>query len=148
MGEKKKSVSERCRDAYGQVVFTRAELRAGGASSRDITVAVQSGHLIRLRRDRYARPAVADDVAEAVRIGGVLSCLSLLKSIGVFVLACSKLHVHVQIGTSRTRPPKARSTHLHWNAAFGGGTRHAAGLHDAVREAIYCQAPVKPLGVV
>lgn len=141
MGEKKPSVLTRCREAYTPVVFTRADLRAAGYSGNGITAAVRSGQLIRLRRDRYVRPDVADDVAEAVRIGGVLSCVSWLKTFGVFVLSCTQLHVHVQPGTSRLRPPKSRSTNLHWNAAFGGASLHAAGLQDAVREAITCQTP-------
>lgn len=141
MGEKQKTVVERCRDAYRQVVFTRADLKAAGYSGRDITAAVQAGRLKRLRRDRYALASIADDAAEAVRIGGVLSCLSLLKSMGVFVLDCAQLHVHVPTGTSRTRKPKTESTKVHWNSAFGGMTKHAAGLHDAVRETIRCQTP-------
>lgn len=141
MREKQKSVAQRCREAYDQVVFTRAELRESGSSGRDITAGVRSGHLRRLRRDRYARATIDDDVAEAVRIGGRISCLSLLKSMGIFVLTCTDLHVQITPGASRIRAPRSESTHLHWNASFEGRAAHAAHLYDAVRQAIRCQVP-------
>lgn len=141
MVEKQKSVAERCRDAYTQVVFTRAELRETWSSGRDITDAVRSGRLRRLRRNQYARATIDDDVAEAVRIGGRISCLSLLKSMGIFVLACANLHVQIVPGTSRIRVPRLETTRLHWNSTFGNRAAHAAHLHDAVRQSILCQAP-------
>ncbi|GGD68157.1 endonuclease domain-containing protein [Microbacterium murale] len=109
-------------------------------SGRDITEAVRSGHLLRLRRDRYARVPIDEDVAEAVRVGGHLSCLSLLKSMGIFVLVCTGLHVQITQGTSRIRKPKFRTTRLHWNPVRECETIHAAHLHDALRQAIRCQS--------
>lgn len=141
MSDKQKSVAERCRDAYSQVVFTRAELLETGSSGRDITAAVRSGHLVRLRRDRYARLTIDDDVVEAVRIGGYLSCLSLLKSMGIFVLTCAGLHVQIVPGTSRIRKPRLKTTSLHWKATRERESNHAAHLHDAVGQAIRCQVP-------
>lgn len=124
-------------------MFTRAELIEAGSCARDITAAVRSGSLRRLRRDRYALASIDDDVAEAVRIGGQLSCLSLLRSIGAFVLSNSHLHVHVEAGTSRIRAPKNETTTLHWNSSLDDVViaQHAASLLDAVRQAICCQEP-------
>ncbi|WP_152545442.1 hypothetical protein [Microbacterium sp. CH12i] len=73
--------------------------------------------------------------------------MSLLKAIGIFVLACPHLHVHIDRGTSRIRAPKNDATKLHWNAALdadstlGAETMHAVALQVAVREAVRCQSP-------
>lgn len=88
---------------YAPCVFTRAELRDHGLSGRSITRAVRDGTLLRLRNDRYARPGVDGDIAEAVRIGGRLTCLSLLVALGVFVHRRAGLHVQVVPNASRLR---------------------------------------------
>lgn len=109
---------------------------------RDITNAVRAGNLRRLRRDHYAAADINDEVAEAVRIGGRLSCLSLLKMIGVFVLRCTSLHVHVRPGTSRTRKPESDRTVVHWDAWSGHESpMHVVMLLDAARHAVRCQEP-------
>lgn len=139
---KKKTVQARRTETYATVVRTRSELLSSGMSPKDITSAVRAGVLMRLRRDRYAAVDVDDDVAEAVRIGGRLSCLSLLKAIGVFVLRCDSLHVHVRPGTSRIRRPLSTDTVLHWDVWSGReGSLHVVALLDAIRHSVRCQVP-------
>lgn len=111
-------------------------------SGRQITAAVNSGILTRVRRDRYAVPNTSGDVIEAVRIGGRLSCLSLLRTMGVFVHRCDVLHVHAVPGTSRIRTPRDDQTKLHWHAQIGDDRAlHAAPLLDAVAQSVRCQQP-------
>lgn len=142
MPPKSKSVAQRVADTYDRTVFTRADLRVVGMSGREITDAVRRGHLIRVRRDRYLRTSANPEVIEAVRIGGRLSCLSLLKTLGVFVHRCSKTHVFVEPGTSRIRPGDPQHVVVHWNAvADAEAPLHAASLMDAVRQSMRCQAP-------
>lgn len=142
MEKREKTVRQRAADAYSLRVYSRADLLATGMSSRDITDAVRSGRLLRIRRDRYGDDDLPDDVIEAVRIGGRLSCLSLLKSIGVFVLSCTALHVHVRPGSSRLREPRAEGTVLHWDTWSGVyGTLHSVVLLDAIRHSLRCQTP-------
>lgn len=142
MKQREISVRERAEKAYAATVLSRAELLESGMSPRDITESVRGGSLRRLRRDRYAAADVSDDVAEAVRIGGRLSCLSLLKLIGVFVLNCTSLHVHVRPGTSRTRKPVNEATIVHWDTWSGQNSPfHAVALLDAARQAVRCQKP-------
>lgn len=127
---------------YTPCVFSRSELRAQGLSGRSITRAVEAGVLLRLRRDRYAHPDVAPDVAEAVRIGGRLSCLSLLVAIGIFVHRSSGLHVQLAPDASRVRSPGSARTRLHWSAPSPlGAPLHAAAFDDVVRHAVRCQTP-------
>ncbi len=67
-------------------IVRRAELRALGYSRYAIAEAVASGQLIRARRDHYVLGSAPRPIVEAVRVGGQLSCLSLLSLLGVFVL--------------------------------------------------------------
>lgn len=137
-----RTVSERAAALYRSIVLDRAELLARGMTGRAITRAIDAGHLRRLRRDRYAIEPVDPDIAEAVRIGGRLSCISLLSQIGVFVHIVDALHVHVVPGSSRIRPPRSRRTILHWQSWSGQPSPvHVAPFADAVAQAIRCQAP-------
>ncbi|WP_226533458.1 endonuclease domain-containing protein [Microbacterium paraoxydans] len=136
------TIRQRAAQFYAATVFSRADLTASGMTSRDITRAIDSGRLRRLRRDRYAIEPVSAAVAEAVRIGGRLSCVSLLVEIGVFVHLRDVLHVHVRPGSSRVRRPQSKHTLLHWNTWSGDPEPlHAAALADAVAQAVRCQQP-------
>lgn len=127
---------------YAPCVFTRADLREQGLSGRSITRAVRDGTLLRLRNGRYVRPDIDVDIAEAVRIGGRLTCLSLLAALGIFVHRCTGLHVQLAPDASRLRPPRSPHTRLHWGASSLTQTPlHVAALGDAIRHAIRCQTP-------
>lgn len=142
MTDDKRTVRERVEDVYEQTVFSRSELVESGMSSRDITSAVNAGTLWRLRRDHYAVAGIDADVAEAVRVGGRVSCISLLQKIGVFVLRCAVLHIHARPGSSRLRKPHNTTTVLHWDVWSGHeGPRHAVSLLDAIRHSMRCQEP-------
>ena len=127
---------------YTPQILTRAELRQRGFTGRALTNAVSEGRLLRLRRDRYAAVDIDPAIAEAVRIGGRLSCLSLLQLLGIFVHECVNLHVHIAPGTTRLRAPASDSTVLHWKAWSGDAAlRHAVSIRDAVLQAVHCQPP-------
>lgn len=121
-------------------VYTRAELMAGGARSRDITAAVRSGRLIRARENVYLSPDADDDCVEACRIGGRLACVSELARWGVFVLDVSVLHVDVPATSSRLRPGM-RQTRVHWSKRRPTGWA-SVDIVEALVEATRCQ-PVR-----
>lgn len=136
------TVRQRADEIYAPQIFTRSELTAMGFTSHTIRSAVADGVLRRLRRDRYARPHVREDIAEAVRIGGRLSCTSLLAALGIFVHVRNGLHVHVAPGTSRIRSPHATSTVLHWHGwSQSTCPSHVSPVADALAQAIRCQRP-------
>lgn len=127
---------------YARTVFTRRELIAGGLSRHRIEAAVRTGRLVRLRRDHYAFAGVDANVAEAVRVGGRVTCLTLLQMLGVFVLKSRGLHMHLPPHMSRIRPPAAEASVLHWSRlAQRRSPRHVAALLDAVRQSVLCQEP-------
>lgn len=136
--------------AAGEVV-TRADLLSSGMRPKQITRAVRDGRLLRARRDRYLR-ASEGGVEQAVRVGGRVSCVSLLAVAGVFVLDGSLLHIHVPRPMSRLRSPSdarrpldARSRRglvLHWQSLqWDVASLGHVGLLDAVAHAVRCQEP-------
>jgi very-short-patch-repair endonuclease len=130
---------------------TRADLFARGLSRRAIQAAVRGGALIHVRRDRYLEPGPDDTLIRAVRVGGRLTCLSLLQLLGVFVLRSTQLHVHVDPTASRLRSPHDKSkrlatarsgVRLHWTVPVEeNGPGCAVSIVDALVHAVLCQAP-------
>ncbi|WP_239065911.1 endonuclease domain-containing protein [Microbacterium hibisci] len=131
---------------------TRVDLMGAGFTSRDITRAVRSGELIRARRDRYLAGDTPDVVVRAVRVGGRLTCLSLLQLLGVFVLVNTSLHVHLSPKATRMRTPHSRAkrlrparspkTRLHWRELpASAGDAACVDIVVALAHAVRCQAP-------
>ncbi|PQZ55698.1 hypothetical protein [Microbacterium sp. MYb43] len=123
------------------MVLARDDLLRVGMTTRQITSAVRAGLLIRLRRDRYAHPDVDAKVADAARIGGRITCLSLLQLLGIFVLKASTVHVQVSPHGSRLGRPKTSEPHLHWSKEPGCRHLHATSLRTAIRHSVRCQPP-------
>ncbi|MEU1972289.1 hypothetical protein ABZ477_11570 [Microbacterium sp. NPDC019599] len=132
--------------------MTRSDLRAQGLSGRAITAAVRRGDIIRARRDRYLPHDAPDEIVRAVRVGGRLTCLSLLASLGIFVERNSRLHVHVPRSASRMRSPHdrrrplesrlTRGVRLHWLApSVDVGAATCVDIVDALAHAVLCQPP-------
>ena len=137
-----KTTAERLAETYAPTVFSRSELLQGGGTGAEITRAVRAGLLLRLRRDHYAYPDIDSDVAEAVRVGGRLACVTLLQKLGVFVLTSAGLHMHLWPQMSRIRPRKSASTVMHWSQRpLKEGSKHVVSIRDAVCQAILCQEP-------
>ncbi|MFE7846648.1 endonuclease domain-containing protein [Microbacterium sp. NPDC057407] len=94
-----------------------------------------------------------DDLIQAVRVGGRLTCLSLLRLLDVFVFASDRVHVHLPGNAARLRSatvagrPLAarpdRDARLHWAPLLHPDEARSAvvGVVDAVIHAIRCQAP-------
>jgi hypothetical protein len=138
----------------GIPVLRRDELLAAGATSRSLTAAVRFGHLIRLRNGHYCLPGCDADVQRAVRIGGVLGCVSALASYGVFAYDTSHTHLHVKDNMSRLRAPtrsrvpltagNRAGAVLHWSEQLldpDGGEPHRVSLMDALYQSLLCQHP-------
>lgn len=131
---------------------TRSELFLEGWSRRSIDSALTRGELARARRDRYLPGDTPDPIVRAVRVGGRLTCVSLLHMTGVFVRRNDRLHVHMQATDSRMRSPHdrrqrleprhRRGVRLHWLALTDGvGQATCVGMVDALVHAVLCQSP-------
>ena len=134
-------------------VFSTADLRAEGMTRARISAATRLGYLIRARRGFYVDATTHDIVVRAVRVGGRLTCLSLLALMGVFVLRNDKVHVHLLRTASRMRSPhsrrvrlesrRSRGVRLHWLPLIDEVAREATcvAVIDALAHAVLCQAP-------
>ncbi len=132
---------------------TREDLLARGLSRRALALAVSTGSLIRARRNWYVSAAAPTAVVEAVRIGGRLTCLSLLQLLEVFVHTCSVVHAHITPHSSRLRSPhnageriagrRQRRARLHWMPLVrpDDATASRVGLVDALIHSVLCQPP-------
>lgn len=137
-------------DMSANAFLTRADLLVSGYTRRSIQAAVRRGELVHVRRDRYLLAGADEQFARALRVGGRLTCLSLLMLCDVFVLENKKLHVHLDPGAGRLRFSPARkgaldSTRnrvtLHWGRLTQSPEACSVHLLDALAHAVLCQTP-------
>ncbi|MFG6403904.1 endonuclease domain-containing protein [Microbacterium sp. P04] len=133
-------------------ILHRADLFALGLGRRAIDAALETGALIRARRDHYLPGDAPDELVRAARVGGRLTCLSLLALLDVFVLTNARLHVHLPSSASRMRSPHdrrrqlegrgRRGVRLHWVPVGRDPDRLVAvTIVDALVHSARCQAP-------
>ena len=91
-------------------VMSRTQLLAMGRDDSAIRRAVAAGTLVRLRPGWYARPDADASTMEAVRRGGVLSCVSALRQHGLWIPpGHPEIHVrYSRHGTSQARGRRCR----------------------------------------
>lgn len=109
-------------------------------SRRALREAVTHGHLLRVRRGRYLPASAHPDIVAAARLGCRLDCVSLLRSLGVFVLDHAALHVHAANGSSRLPLPGDRVVR-HWRACAEAAGTVVVDLVDALAQSCRCQDP-------
>lgn len=93
-------------------IATRAQLIAAGFSGTDLTRAVRTGEIRRIRRAHYATPQARPDAADAVRVGGKLAGASAAASWGLWSGTDERLHVAVAANASRLRTNRPVSMHV------------------------------------
>lgn len=108
---------------------------------------------MRARRNHYLPGDAPVSILRAVRVGGQLTCLSLLQLAGVFVLRNSRLHVRAAHTMSRLRSPhdrwrrlehrSVRGVHVHWEVLIDPCPHEATcvSVVDALAAAARCQPP-------
>ncbi|WP_374197884.1 type IV toxin-antitoxin system AbiEi family antitoxin domain-containing protein [Microbacterium sp. OVT16B] len=137
----KKRMLDRLRELHRIQILSRNDLREAGLSTHAITRAVRGGRLTRIRNGVYAVGDVPEDVQTALHVGGRISCVSLLRLLGIFVLEATGVHIQVRPHLSRSRDRRPPDAVLHWVACDDVGLPHAVSIDDAVRQSIRCQAP-------
>jgi very-short-patch-repair endonuclease len=76
-------------------VASVTDLGTRGSTLREVDLAVRSGLLRRVRRGWVALPGADAELETAVRAGGVLSCVSVLKRAGIWTGTTDSPHVRV-----------------------------------------------------
>ncbi len=132
-------------------VATRRQLLARGFTPRSLAQAVHVGRLVRVRRGYYAHPDVDDLTQQAVRVGGVLTCVSAARHFGMWVVTEPVAHIHLRHEASRMRAPHDQLTRLtesnrggnvlHWFPLVAGEplSMHSVGPLSALAHLIRCQ---------
>ncbi|MGI6877866.1 hypothetical protein [Microbacterium sp. gxy059] len=131
--------------------WSHAALRAEGHTRADIRRAVSEGRLFHARRDNYVEGTASDAIKSAVRVGGRLDCVSLMRELGVFVLQDDPgLHVQIERGRHWLRAPRSRSIRLrsaahrvvtHWRVDDAAADSTVAYPVAALAQAVRCQTP-------
>lgn len=123
-------------------VFTTADLRRLGWGKRRVRAAVSSGALVQVRRGSYLRAGESPETVEAARSRGRLACVSLMKSLGVFVLDSPRIHLHFEREV-RKHAPEVRAQVWHWTPLRRTPHPRATQVHviDALAQSTACQAP-------
>ncbi|GEK79459.1 endonuclease domain-containing protein [Agrococcus baldri] len=74
-------------------VLSRSQILTAGGTDREIRLAVAAGTIRRLRAGWYAWPTAEPDVVRAIAAGGVVSCVTALAVLGVWVPADGRVHL-------------------------------------------------------
>ncbi|MGA1838659.1 DUF559 domain-containing protein [Herbiconiux sp. 11R-BC] len=102
-------------------VASITSLTTEGVTSRELTAAVNRGDLVRVRRGWFALAGADPRAVAAVRVGGTLSCTTLLRRHKVWCADDSRLHVRVSPKAGRVSSPFDRARPL--------STHHPVLLH-------------------
>ena len=121
--------------ALGHIANAR-QLIAGGATRRQLSDAVNSGRLLRLRKGVYACEHLDALTVAAARAGGALTCVSVLREAGVW--AGESTDLHIQVG-EKSSERNAHGIHVHWGLPrFAMTHPWRAGRMQAMWQAIHC----------
>lgn len=116
-------------------VFSAARSRLGGTSPKALGRLVRTGAVERLRRGWYATPDVTPDIRRAVRVGGIVTCVSGLAARGVWTMPQVELHVLVAGGTEVRR---REGICLHWTHDRVDLAQCVDDVESALRIAVGC----------
>jgi hypothetical protein len=112
-----------------------SQLRASGFTTAAAQYAVRVGRLARIRRGWVATPDAPESSVRAVRVGGSLTCVSVLTERGVWCVDDELLHVRVNRHANHLASPESRSVAL-GDPAMQGVAVH--GTFAAYRSPRYC----------
>jgi len=142
----------------GEPCASRQQLLAVGCTPRSLSWAVRTGRLIRVRRGWYALPTITHDLERAVRIGGLLGCLSASAQLGLWVPHDSATHVWLSREASRLRDPTDRFRRLakigrdgcmlHWWPCIEPPSAMSVGTMDALAQVVRCQPAAIAVAVI
>lgn len=114
-------------------------LRKLGHSRYSIGLALEQGRLARLRRDWVAVPGADAELVAAARWGVVLTCITLARRLGLWVLEEDRCHVATAPSSSGHRPSRAT---VHWSSPIV--PRHPDNLVDSLENALVLLSTCQP----
>lgn len=126
-----------------------ATLRRHGVGQKVLERAVLTRELSRIRSGWYCLPGNESDTVRALRVGGRLDCVSVLRPLGIWLLPDERLHVAVARTRSRLRSPADRADALgswrghpsvvtHWRGALTNPEEATELVDDAAGRLATC----------
>jgi very-short-patch-repair endonuclease len=117
-------------------------LRAQGSSDAMVRLAVARGDVRRIRQGWFAVDSAPEALVNAVRIGGRLSCISVLRQRGIWCVDDHRLHLSTSRRRGRLTSPKGGvlGNPARWGVAVHTSAlprRDAARLVDTIDEALF-----------
>ena len=113
------------------------DLLARGASARTLTAAVRRGDVIRPRHGWYALPSLDVATITAVRAGGVVSCVTLLDALGVWVPPRSG-PPHIAVPRNAAGRHSTRGMVVHWSGEAAALRSMRDSVPGALRNVARC----------
>lgn len=121
-------------------IASAADLHALGLTDIDIRLHAMYGRITRIRRGWYSLRDVDPLILHACRLGGRLTCLSLLRLHGEDTVDDGRLHIELRRSDVLRVPAGERYVvRVHWKRSPSPGGRGAVTLAAARRQAIACQ---------
>ena len=93
-------------------IMRRQDLLRAGHTDRQIRWALAHRYIFRVRHGWYALPDIADEVARAIRVGGRLTGLAALRTLGMFLPPPTVVDLAVPRTAARLRRPTNRRERL------------------------------------
>jgi very-short-patch-repair endonuclease len=136
-----------------QLVWSRRQLLAEGATGRSLTAAVRDGLLIRPRQGLYVSSETDPEVVRAVRVGGLCACITAGAHYGLWVTRDKGVHIwtprsrtHLRSPSSSRVPLTPRNREgclLHWRALIEpeNCTDSVVSIIDCLAQIVQCQEP-------
>jgi very-short-patch-repair endonuclease len=133
------------------LIVTTQQFLGAGVLGRQLRADVRATRLLRVRQGHYSLPFADSGALEAVRIGGLLTCVSAAARLGIWVPDHPFIHVAMRHEASRMRSPRDRFTalsvdnrdgcELHWWPWIDADSAslHSVGPLDALAAIIRCQ---------
>ncbi|MFE6997481.1 type IV toxin-antitoxin system AbiEi family antitoxin domain-containing protein [Microbacterium sp. NPDC057659] len=98
--------------AFGRIART-SELKTRGVTERELTSAVRSGEITRIRQGLYALPGIDPVMMHAAEHGGVPGCTDAGRMHGLWILEGGERHVW--LGTAGNEHGACKGCRLHWD---------------------------------
>lgn len=125
--------------AAGGVLRSRT-LAARGISSHHVRVAIDQGHLVRVRKGWVATPDADPLLVGAARAGVVLTCITQARRLTLWVLTgADEIHVGAPAHAGGIRAPRA---HIHWGTP--PVIRDPDALVDPIENVLWAVAQCRP----
>lgn len=125
--------------AQREGVARASTLRELGHSRHTLSLAVERGDLLRVRRDWVAVPGADAELVAAARSGVVLTCVTLARRTGLWVLADERRHVATTPHGTGRKPERAV---VHWARPLV--PRHPDDVVDSLVNALVLIAVCQP----